>query len=172
MTKTLVLKATVVLASIYLLAQSTFNINDNRIIIVMVLDTIYKDKPQPRSAFIGEQVFFSLDQFFSLGYHKEKENPMSLLFQGDWKYLTQMVGKKYSKKWKKISFDDVKDSRYNISAKNEVRFSPVLYSLNGKHAFVVYTNVANNVTQSTVFFFFEKMQGRWIHKGHYVPYFD
>lgn len=174
MIKTLLLTLATILAIIYAFTGKNHDVIDDRIIINRVMDAVYKKQSRPNSVFVGEQIFYSLDRYLASKAYVEKEDSLALLILGDWSYLRQKDRDKYSKKWNRVWLDKVPSAKYGTTknADEQDRFSPVSYSSDGKRAFVIYTRTVKNVTQSTVFFFFEKKESIWLYKSHFVPFLD
>lgn len=154
--------------------QNTSELKDESVIINKVIDMVSEKDVRPKSVFIGEQVLSDLDQYL-IGRVGEKSDTLSLLIDGKWNYLKQMRAHPYSKDWRKISLSKSVDGK-KIIAKNkkdeDIEFSPIQFSPDSNRVFVVYNRLFKNISQATVFFFFEKKNGTWVHKVHYIPFFD
>jgi len=174
MMRNLIFKA-VMTFSLYCAApQSTSNLKDENVIINKVIDIVSEKDVRPKSVLIGEQILSDFDRYLTIWGGKNSDS-LSLLINGKWNYLKQIRRHSYSKDWRKISTSKSVDGKKIITKnkKNEdIEFSPVQFSPEGTKAFVVYNRSFKNITQATVFFFFEKKNGTWVHKGHYIPFLD
>jgi len=116
-----------------------------------------------------------LNHYLSINADEKKSDSLSLLINGEWKYLKCQSLKSYSKVWKKMLPASLKMVRCYPSQKKiqgDIRFSPVIFSQDRNKAFVIYVRTVNNIPQATSFFFFEKKDGVWIHRAHYIQFFD
>ncbi|MBB6236819.1 hypothetical protein HDC90_001434 [Pedobacter sp. AK013] len=175
MMKNLILSLTII-GNFYCTATQTSNeLKDDGIIINKIIDIVCEKEVRPKSVLISEQLLSNLDRYLTSDKNKKSSDSLSLLIEGKWNYLKQIKSDSYSKEWKQFSLPKAVNEKKTIGNKlkaEDLRFSTVQFSPEGTKAFVVYSRTINNISQGTVFFFFENKNGVWIHTAHYVPFFD
>jgi hypothetical protein len=155
--------------------QKTSELKDESIIINKVIDIALDKETRPKTVFISEQLLSNLDRYLSNREGEKKSDSLSLLIQGKWNYLKLAKSDSYSKDWKQLSLSKATNGKSDRESKvkaNDVRFSTVQFSPDGMKAFVVYNRTSKNISQATVFFFFEKKNETWTHIAHFIPFFD
>ncbi|MGN8058022.1 hypothetical protein ACTJKN_17205 [Pedobacter sp. 22163] len=175
MIKNMIFSIAIVGSAHCIATQNTPELKDESIIINKVIDIVSDKEVRPKSVFISEQLLSNLDRYLTNQEGEKKSDSLSLLIQGKWNYLKEVKSDSYSMAWKQLLLSKAALDKNHVGNKikaDDVRLSTVQFSPDGTKAFVVYSRTSKNITQTTVFFFFEKKNGIWAHTAHYIPFFD
>jgi len=118
-------------------------------IINKVIDLVLNKKVCPKSVHRSEQLLSNLDRYLAAQEGVKERDSLSLLINGQWRYLKEDKPFSYSTDWKQLALSDAPNNDNNCSGnkgtKDEIRFSTAKFSPDGSKAFVMYTKTFKNV---------------------------